>query len=119
MRWVRWNLSFFLLSEPSASNPPGRHKHNPSKMSAMDLGPANPRISPLIKLSRWTLLGAGILWGAHRYRVNKNKEDELRAYNARMKPVWDAEKAMKAAKENREQMIYLAKETGVEVPPNF
>ena len=32
-----------------------------------------------------------------------------------MKPIWDAEKAAKAAKENREQMLYLAKETGVKV----
>jgi hypothetical protein len=81
----------------------------------MDLGPANPRVSPLIKLSRWTLFVGGIFWGIHRYNVNKRNEDEIRAYNARMKPVWDAEKAMKAAKENREGMIYLAKETGTPV----
>ncbi len=82
---------------------------------AMDLGPANTRISPLIKLSRWSLLIGGIFWGVHRFNVNKRKEDELRAYNARMQPVWDAEKAQKAAKENRAQMIYLAKETGTKV----
>ena len=85
----------------------------------MDLGAANPRISPLIKLSRWTLLTAGIFWGAHRWKVNKAKEDEVRAYNTRMQPVWDAEKAMQQAKQNREQLIYLAKETGVEVPKDF
>ena len=81
----------------------------------MDLGPANTRISPLIKLSRWSFLVAGIFWGVHRYNVNKNTEDEIRAYNARMKPVWDAEKAMEAAKSNRQEMIYLAKETGTPV----
>jgi hypothetical protein len=32
-----------------------------------------------------------------------------------MKPVWDAEKAQKAAKANREEMIYLAQATGTRV----
>ena len=41
-----------------------------------------------------------------------------------MKPVWDAEKAAKdaAAKDaaaNREQLLYLAKETSVKVLANF
>merc|ERR1712010_288637 len=49
----------------------------------IDLGPANPRISPLIKLSRWSLLIGGIMWGMHRYNVNKATEDEIRSYNAR------------------------------------
>ncbi len=50
-----------------------------------------------------------------RYQINKAKEDEIRAYNLKMKPVWDAEKAVEAAKANREQLIYLAKETGTKV----
>lgn len=50
---------------------------------------------------------------------HKAKEDELRAYNARMQPIWDAEKAAVKAKLNREELIKLAKETGVKVPPNF
>ena len=45
----------------------------------------------------------------------KAKEDERRAYEARMKPIWDAEKAKIKAKENREQMIYLAKQAGAKV----
>jgi hypothetical protein len=44
--------------------------------------------------------------------VNYATEEEIRDYNARMKPVWDAEKAQKAAKANREEMIYLAQATG-------
>ena len=32
-----------------------------------------------------------------------------------MKPIWDAEKAEKAAKANRENMLVLAKECGVKV----
>lgn len=51
----------------------------------------------------------------YRYNANKATEDEIRAYNARMKPIWDAEKAQKAAKMNREQLITLAKEAGVKV----
>ena len=45
----------------------------------------------------------------------KTQEDEIRAYKARMKPIWDAEKAETAAKVNRENMLKLAKEVGVKV----
>ena len=54
-----------------------------------------------------------------RYNANKASEDAIRAYEAKMKPIWDAEKAAKAAKENREGMIKLAREVGVKVPANF
>ena len=50
-----------------------------------------------------------------RYQINKAREDEIRAYNAKMKPIWDAEKAAELAKTNREQLLYLAKETGTKV----
>ena len=50
-----------------------------------------------------------------RYNQLKIQEDDIRAYNAKMKPVWDAEKAEKAAKLNRENMLILAKETGTKV----
>ena len=50
-----------------------------------------------------------------KYNQLKIQEDEIRAYNAKMKPVWDAEKAEKAAKTNRENMLILAKETGTPV----
>ena len=51
----------------------------------------------------------------HRYNVLKAREDEIAAYEARMKPIWDAEKAAAAAKANREQLIILAKEVGQKV----
>ena len=51
----------------------------------------------------------------YRYNELKVQEDEIRAYNAKMKPIWDAEKAEKAAKANRENMLQLAKEVGVKV----
>lgn len=37
----------------------------------IDLGTPNTRISPLIKLSRWSLLIAGIFWGMHRSVLNE------------------------------------------------
>ena len=159
-------------SEFSAANFPNVAAFDVAKMvETIDLGPANPRISPLIKLSRWSLLIGGIFWGMHRYtwnfktwirfkwhavwawelargmnalqltmvsyncliswlgsnakkwtalmlspeylfRYNKNKaaEDEIRAYNARMKPIWDAQAAAEKAKANKEEMEKLAKE---------
>ncbi len=77
------------------------------------------RVSPLIKTCRWTALIVGIYWGTKRYQANKATEDEIRAYNAKMQPIWDAEKAAKAAAANRENMIYLAKATGTPIPADF
>ena len=65
------------------------------------------------------ILTIGIWWGHKRYQINKAREDEIRDYNLKMKPVWDAEKVAKNAVANREQHLYLAKETGVKVPANF
>ena len=45
-----------------------------------------------------------------RYNKNKATEDEIRAYNARMKPIWDAQAAAEKAKANKEEMEKLAKE---------
>uniref|UniRef100_A0A0K2TWE1 ATP synthase F(0) complex subunit e, mitochondrial n=1 Tax=Lepeophtheirus salmonis TaxID=72036 RepID=A0A0K2TWE1_LEPSM len=86
--------------------------------SHIDLGPIG-KVSPLVKLCRWTALSLGVYWGIKRYNVHKATEDEIRAYNARMKPVWDLEKAQMKAKSNREQLLILAKETGVVPPPEF
>jgi hypothetical protein len=54
-----------------------------------------------------------------RYNANKNTADGIRNYEARMKPQWDAEKAAKDAKANRDTMIYLANETGTKIPKGF
>merc|ERR1711970_302880 len=85
---------------------------------AFDMGPAL-RVSPLIKTARWGLLIAGVVYGYKRYNVLKAREDEIAAYEAKMKPIWDAEKAAEKAKANREQLLTLAKETGTKVPENF
>ena len=50
-----------------------------------------------------------------RYNANKATADSVRDYEARMKPIWDAEKAEKDRVENRKGMLYLAKECGVKV----
>merc|ERR1712121_428225 len=86
-----------------------------ANMSAFDMGPAG-KVSPLIKTARWGLLIAGIVYGYKRYNVLKAQEDEIAAYEAKMKPIWDAEKAAEKAKLNREQMLILAKDTGTPVP---
>jgi hypothetical protein len=76
-------------------------------------------VSPLIKTVRWSALIAGIWWGNKRWHENKVTEDEHRAYLAKMQPIWDAEKAAKAAAANREQLIYLANATGTPIPEGF
>merc|ERR1711962_1999187 len=83
-----------------------------------DMGPA-VKVSPLIKTARWGLLIAGVVYGYKRFNVLKAREDEIAAYEAKMKPVWDAEKAAAKAKLNREQLIILAKETGTKIPEGF
>jgi len=82
------------------------------------MGPAT-RVSPLIKTARWSLLLLGIYWGNKRWNQLKAVEDERRAYEAKMKPIWDAEVAAKKAKDNREQMIYLANVSGTPIPKDY
>merc|ERR1712055_340106 len=88
----------------------------PARMSgAFDMGPA-VKVSPLIKTARWSLLIAGVVYGYKRYNVLKAREDEIAAYEAKMKPIWDAEKAAAKAKSDRVNMIQLAKDTGTPIP---
>ena len=50
-----------------------------------------------------------------RYAQLKTIEDERRAYEAKMKPIWDAEKAAAKEAANRESMLSLAAAAGVKV----
>jgi hypothetical protein len=79
---------------------------------AYRLNPGHPNETPALypQLHELTLFFS-------RYSINKTREDEVRAYNEKMKPIWDAEKAAAAAVANREQLLYLAKETGTKVRP--
>merc|ERR1739848_820140 len=86
--------------------------------AAFDMGPAG-RVSPLVKTARWTLLIAGIWWGAKRYNALKIIEDERRAYEAEMAPIWAAAKKQRLERENRENMISMAQQAGIKVPDNF
>merc|ERR1711992_112299 len=95
-----WNVFFVMSSAP------------------FDMGPA-VKVSPLIKTARWSLLIAGVVYGYKRYNVLKAREDEIAAYEAKMKPIWDAEKAAAKAKTDRANMIQLAKDTGTPIPANY
>nr|ALS04371.1 ATP synthase E chain [Acartia pacifica]ALS04373.1 ATP synthase E chain [Acartia pacifica] len=81
--------------------------------------PEPVRVSPLIKTCRWSALIAGIYWGSYRYKVHKAAADERRAYEAKMKPIWDAEAAEKKNAANRKELIYLATATGTPIPKDF
>ena len=50
-----------------------------------------------------------------RYTQLKTIEDERRAYELKMKPIWDAEKAAAKEAANRESMLSLAAAAGVKV----
>lgn len=53
------------------------------------------KVSPLIKLTRWSLLLLGIWYGSTRWNYLHRKEEKYRDYLREMKPVWDAEAAEK------------------------
>merc|ERR1712083_722923 len=80
------------------------------KMStaAFDMGPAG-RVAPLIKLTRWTLLIAGIYYGSKRYTALKAIEDNRRAYEASMEATWAAEDAAAKEAADKQGMADLAK----------
>jgi len=62
---------------------------------------------------------SGIAWGIHRQRVLKRKETEHRINLRKQKLIWDEEQRIKKMISNREELLYLGKETGTPVPPNF
>merc|ERR1711894_611303 len=100
--WSFWRSGTYFLNNFDSI------KLKDLKMSAFDMGPA-VRPSALIKTTRWSLLLVGIWYGHKRYNQLLAQEDEIRAYNARMKPIWDKEKAEKAAKLNREKYVSSCK----------
>ncbi|XP_057371471.1 ATP synthase subunit e, mitochondrial-like [Daphnia carinata] len=77
------------------------------------------QVSPLIRFGRYSALLLGIMWGGHRFRVNKANEDAWRVEEAERKVVRDAQKAEEKLRLNREELLYLANQAGVKVPPNF
>lgn len=67
------------------------------------------RVSPFIKLARWSLLFLGIWYGSTRWNYLHRKEEKYRAYLREMKPQWDAEAAVKKAEAERLQNEELKK----------
>jgi len=65
------------------------------------------------------MLLLGIMYGRHRWNVNKRTEDAFRAEEAINKPIRDAKAAEEAAALNRKEMLELAREVGVKVPEGF
>jgi F-type H+-transporting ATPase subunit e len=59
------------------------------------------------------------LWGGHRFKVNKAAEDAWRIEEAERKIIRDAKHAEEKLKLNRAELLYLAEQSGVKVPPNF
>jgi len=59
------------------------------------------------------------MWGSHRLGVNKRAEDAWRIEEAERKIIRDAKHAEEKNAANRLELIYLAGQTGVKVPPNF
>merc|ERR1712038_2221073 len=108
----------WLHSSKSICLRPTQKQKDKMSAAAFDMGPAG-RVSPLIKTARWTLLIAGIWWGAKRYSALKIVEDANRAHEAEMAPIWAAAKAKRLEEENRQNMISLAQQAGVKVPDNF
>lgn len=72
-----------------------------------------------VQFGRYSALVLGLAWGSHRYQVNKVAEDAWREEEAKLKVVRDAKKADEKLKLNREELIYLAEQAGVKIPPNF
>lgn len=74
------------------------------------------RVSPFIKLARWSLLFLGIWYGSTRWNYLHRKEEKYRDYLKEMKPVWDAEAAAKKKLDEEEQIADLRKQ-GIDIGP--
>jgi len=81
--------------------------------------PAPVRVSPFIKLCRYSALGLGIFWGASRHRSISKKELAYREYESKQKVIRDARNAEEKKRLNKEELLYLARETGTPVPADF
>lgn len=68
------------------------------------------RISPLIKLGRWSLLLAGIWYGSTRWNYLHRKEEKYRDYLRETKPARDAEAAAKAKAAQEKEFAELRKQ---------
>lgn len=72
------------------------------------------KVSPFIKLARWSLLFLGIWYGSTRWNYLHRKEEKYRAYLREMKPTWDAEEAEKKKQAAAKEAAVL-KEQGLDI----
>lgn len=67
------------------------------------------KVAPLIKLSRWSLLISGIVWGANKKYFLHNKREAERTEEARLKPMKDAKIAAEKKAAYEAELRELAK----------
>merc|ERR1712212_169248 len=77
------------------------------------------RVSPLIKLCRWSALLVGVYYGSTHFKVLAEKEVVIRAEEQRLAEIRNKELAIEKAKLQREELISLAKATGTKIPEGF
>lgn len=61
----------------------------------------------------------GILYGRSHFKSLSAKEVVIKEEEAKKSEIRDAQLAVERQKLNREEMIYLAGQAGVKVPPDF
>uniref|UniRef100_A0A023FYA4 ATP synthase F(0) complex subunit e, mitochondrial n=1 Tax=Amblyomma parvum TaxID=251391 RepID=A0A023FYA4_AMBPA len=76
-------------------------------------------VSPFIRACRWGFLAAGIFYGAFNYKRLSRKEAKVREYEAKQMEILKVKREAEKQKQIREEMITLAKDVGVPIPPNF
>ncbi|XP_071529988.1 ATP synthase subunit e, mitochondrial [Panulirus ornatus] len=77
------------------------------------------RVSPLIKFGRWAALLTGIIYGRSHFKTLSAKETVIREEETKQAVIRNAQLAEEKAKYNRIEMIELAGQAGVKVPPDF
>ncbi|GIY05758.1 ATP synthase subunit e, mitochondrial [Caerostris darwini] len=87
-------------------------------MSAVELPPP-VRVSPFIRACRYGALGTGVVYGLLRYKYLKRKETKRRDYENKQKAILDAQKAEMTKVNQRNEMLYLAKECGIKPPADY
>ncbi|CAL1279717.1 unnamed protein product [Larinioides sclopetarius] len=87
-------------------------------MSAAELSPPL-RVSPFIRACRYGALATGLVYGALRFKYLKRKETKRRDFESKQKAILDAKKAEEAKVNQRNEMLYLAKECGIKPPEGF
>ncbi|XP_014205287.1 ATP synthase subunit e, mitochondrial [Copidosoma floridanum] len=76
-------------------------------MSAVELNPRPVRVSPLIKFTRWSLLGLGILYGAFHHNRFSKIENARREKEEAERPAREARLAAEKKRASEAEIKYL------------